>query len=193
MVKELYTENNLYIFWRFDMGKILEAGSFYVPNIDSYEISSKIIFISTCSLSEQLIRLFSWGVLGIENQLKAEGIKIEFLPKVHAVITDKSKVTFEMDDDAEGSRLNLVFFPINRWEEKKRTDYIILGAILEEFCHHFWNIEDEAIVKRKVIDIMNTRIFNEDSQITIDYVYNEKWIKDYEFRRDNGLDLSDML
>jgi len=175
------------------MAKIIEAGGFLIPNVSDFEISSKIAFVSTCSPSNHLIELFRYGVLGIEKQIKNEGIEIKSLPKVTAVITDKKKITFEMDEDAGGSRLNLVFYPINHWLDSEWTDYIILGAILEEFCHHFWNIEDEAIVKRKVIDIMNNCIFNKESQITIDYVYNEEWIKEYERRRDNGLDLSDML
>lgn len=175
------------------MAKIHEAGGYLIPNISDFEISSKINFISTINLSEQEILLFRLGVLGIQRQLTKENINIESLPKVTAVITDRKKLTFELDEDAGGSRLNLVFYPINHWKDNEWNDYIKLGAILEEFCHHFWNIEDEAIVKRKVIDIMNNCIFNEDSQITISHVYNEKWILEYEYRRDNGLDLSDFL
>ncbi|MCA0980251.1 hypothetical protein [Exiguobacterium aestuarii] len=170
----------------------VHGSGFPTPNIMEFEISRKIRFVSMCNISPEHNQLFRIGTMGVERQIISEGISIESLPKLNAIISDQKMITFELDEEAGGYRTNLVFYPINFWIENQWSDYAILASVLEEYCHHFWNIEDEALVKRKVVDIMNSHIFNRESQVTLDQVYNIKWIEEYEYRRDNGLDLTDM-
>lgn len=71
------------------MEKIHEAWEYLVPYISDFKISSKIRFISTFAPSEKEFELFRIGVLGVQNQITNEGINIDSLSRVTAVITDK--------------------------------------------------------------------------------------------------------
>ena len=71
------------------------------------------------------------------------------------VLFDSDIVSFEFEDqETFGNQVNLVFLPVHRWRARNLNIVQMTVCILEEFCHHFWDIRDEYLVTDKVYELL---------------------------------------
>jgi len=71
-----------------------------------------------------------------------------------------------------GYYLRLIVLNVQKWRDGLWTDTHILATILEEFCQHYWGIDDEEVIKIKVLEIMNKILHH---SITFDELYGSSW------------------
>ena len=133
---------------------------------------------STCEISERLIKLFNKSFLAVAYQLHLDGILSndeilqESLHPIMCVISNDDTCTFKIDESTLASVVSIAFYCISKWDGY--DDKHICMFIIEELCHHFWNITNELDVNFKVFDILK-HIF---SDIRISDVYSIQAMKD---------------
>ncbi|MGH2116623.1 hypothetical protein [Aerococcus sp. L_32] len=135
------------------------------------ELDNKVVIRATYALTEHEAFLFTMALQGIVIQMRKENFNLPNLRKVFVLCTKNGEFTF-IDNDGMGYYMPFIILNLGNWRSGVWSDLHILAAFIEEFCHHFWSIEDEEIVKRKVIDILNV-ILKED--ITFEKLYGPKW------------------
>ena len=113
----------------------------------------------------------------ISEQLEAEG-ELGNLPLANCVFTNDSKVTFQLDDEQLGMVMNLIVYPMNKWNKLMQqfsNQDIYYVAITEELVHLYWNIRDEVEVNFKVLEILK-RI---SPTIKMSDIYNIEFMDNY--------------
>lgn len=136
------------------------------------EIIDKVVIRATFPLTEHEAFLFSLSLVGIVAQMKKEEFKIGNLRQVFVLCTRNGDFTYVSDDDGMGYYMPLIVLRLQEWRSGGWSDLHILATYVEEFCHHFWSIDDEEVVKHKVIEILNNILKRE---ITFDNLYGPHW------------------
>ncbi|MBK5424727.1 hypothetical protein [Bacillus sp. TH30] len=157
------------------MGKLEGAIPSPLPAIPD-NLKNKIAVRATYKLTEKEAFLFHEALRSVDLQLTAEGADYSKLPMVFALFTRDGKFTILPDGDEVGTRINFIIYGVSVWRELKCTDIKLRTVFLEELCHHFWNIEDEEIVKYKVVELYN-RYYS--TELTINDLYRSDWKKGY--------------
>ncbi|WP_411842164.1 hypothetical protein [Salinicoccus sp. HZC-1] len=139
------------------------------------ELSGKIVMRATYPLTEHEAFLFTAALNGIVIQMKKECFEISDLRQVFVLCTEDGKFTFA-DKEGMGYYLPLIILNLGNWRTGNWSDVHIIATLVEEFCHHFWSIDDEEIVKHKVLEILN-RILN--FEVTFDSLYGPRWKEAY--------------
>lgn len=117
-------------------------------------LQDKIVLISTVELANDEKEIF-WNTLLLPyKQLEKENIQIECLRCVHIFFTPDGNLEIINRSKAYwGVTFSLIIYSIDKFRQKGNPIYYCT-IFLEELCHHFWNIEDEKLVKHKVLEIM---------------------------------------
>lgn len=116
-------------------------------------INSKIIIGATTDVDERICKSFHGATVKLADQLEAEGM-ISDIPTCYCIFTDEEEVTFTFKENQFGGHIHFCWYPVGKWLKYGSSDKFILVCILEEFCHFYWNIEDEVEVCYKVLAIM---------------------------------------
>lgn len=116
------------------------------------QIVKKLSAAITCELTEREIILINGAIKALSNQLELEN-KSDLRP-VGLVFTDSDEVTYSLEENQLGSAFSVCTYMVHKWRKNNYNDWKILAIILEELCHHFWNIEDEFIVTEKVLEVV---------------------------------------
>lgn len=119
------------------------------------ELIGKFEAVASYELKEREAKLFTLALKAIVSELKKDKIEFKNLHKVTAIITKDGEFTLSISDkNTLGIRVCLAVYAVERWRKLNFNDNQILLVILEELCHHYWNIENETIVKYKVYNII---------------------------------------
>lgn len=149
----------------------IENNKYVFINIFNQKLDKKISIFSTFELDPEICVLFSLAFSLLSIQLDNE--KLIEIPKCNCIITDSDKITLVVEENEIGLSMNLCIFPIYKWVNNKYNKTQILTIILEELCHSILGIEDELIVKKKVLEIM--RMSNE--KVELNNFYSETFLK----------------
>lgn len=121
-------------------------------------IAHKIHITGTVELSYDGIMAFNYSLLLLSIQLQKEQVDIS---QTHAVnilfLSDGNFLIQNIRNGFAGMTTSVIIYVmdvIRRWNDANK----IIAIFLEELAHHFWNIEDEIIVKHKVLEIMQNII-----------------------------------
>lgn len=134
-----------------------------------------ILYISTTiTLEENIKDLFFKSAYLVATQLGKEN-KLKDLRKVRCIFSGDNKITFSIGENCAGEKNVFITYPIKKWDEQAYNNLNILTIFTEEFCHHFWNIDDEVEVKQKVLEVLQ----NETPELTLEKLYVTDWMEEY--------------
>lgn len=139
------------------------------------ELSEKVVIRATYALTEHEAFLFTAALNGIVMQMKKEQFEISNFRQVFVLCTEKGEFTF-VDNNGMGYYMPLIILNLGNWRIGNWSDVHILATFIEEFCHHFWSIDDEETVKHKVLEILNSILKFE---VTFDSLYGPRWKEAY--------------
>ncbi|PEM49102.1 hypothetical protein [Bacillus wiedmannii] len=145
------------------------------PVIDK-RIEDKLFLLTTIPIEDDIKRLLTMGFWGTAEQLENDGL-LNDLTKLNCIVTPYGEVSLKMDDEQDGCHMSIAIYPVQKWKDSKRTELQMLTCIVEELCHHYWNIEDEVEVSYKVLDVIRRIMPNDD--IKMDKLYNVEWLEEY--------------
>lgn len=133
--------------------------------------SDSIQVFSTIKLTEEELGTFGLVLSLVETQLKKDGIQKKDLKSVNVLFTpyNEFSVKREETDNSYGCKVSLILYPVQLWRDKNLRADMIAIAMIEELCHHFWNIDDEIIAKEKSIEVIN----NVSPEISMDTYYKK--------------------
>ncbi len=137
-------------------------------------LNEKFEYATTYALTEREAHLFLVALSGVELQLKEEKVDFADLSKVCVIFTENG--TFTLEADSIGYQINFVVFGIKKWRDAKWTERNILTAYVEELCHHYLRIEDEEVVKHKVLEVVNRVL---ETKFKFNDLYSENWKEAY--------------
>lgn len=144
------------------------------PNVP-FELREKVIIRATCCLTDHEAFLFTTALNGIVLQMRKENFNLVNFRQVFVLCTKNGEFTF-VDREGMGYYMPMIVLNLENWRNGSWSDTHILATYVEEFCHHFWAIDDEEIVKHKVLEVLNI-ILKE--KITFDMLYGPQWKKAY--------------
>lgn len=115
---------------------------------------SKLGITGDVDLSDDESKVFSYALLLLDMQFSKENINISDLPSVQILFLKDGNFSIKnVSNSYAGATTNVIMYimdKIRNWSNAHK----IIAIFLEELTHHFWNIEDEIIVKHKVLEIM---------------------------------------
>lgn len=121
-------------------------------------LASKIQIRTTCEYTDREAFLFTIALAGVAMCLEKEGLKKEDLRNVVVLFTNEGSFEYNLEDsEAIGYKICLIVYSVYGWRHPKYggDEEVILMTYLEELIHHFWQIDDEVVVKEKVTQVMN--------------------------------------
>ncbi|MFT8312941.1 MAG: hypothetical protein ABF633_01655 [Clostridium sp.] len=134
-------------------------------------IDPKIKLYATTEIDERIGKLFCFASMKLSDQLEYE--KMKDVPTCCCVFTDGEEITFTLKENQFGAHLHFCWYPVEKWLKNDYSNTEIIKCILEEFCHFYWNIEDEVEVCYKVLEIMK-RI---DDRLKLEDLYDDNNIE----------------
>ncbi|AXO97173.1 hypothetical protein [Bacillus anthracis] len=140
------------------------------------DLQNKIRITATYEITEREAFLYHRALKGLDLQLKEQGVDYSKLPEATAIFTRDGKFTILPDGDELGYKTCLLIYCVQKWRDVSYTDEGLLIIFLEELCHHFLNIDDEEIVKHKVVEVIN-RIT--EKKLTFEDLFASDWKKGY--------------
>ncbi len=116
-------------------------------------IKEKVILLANAPISDHVAEYIGQTLWAVAEQLEKDNM-LDKITTVSCIFTKDGKFSIELDPNSLGVIMRLIVFPMDRWLKSKNqlSIYIIM---MEEFAHHFWNIEDEVEVNYKVLEIIN--------------------------------------
>lgn len=156
------------------MSKLVGGLNTAKPVIDK-RLFNKLVLLTTVELKDTIIRVLNLGFWGIAEQLDSEGMLID-IPRVNCIVTLDGSFSIILDEEQQGCHMSLVIYPIQKWENANYTELKMLTCVVEELCHHFWNIEDEVKVSYKVLEVIR-RIFPY-KDVKMANLFNIKWLEE---------------
>lgn len=108
-----------------------------------------------CELSQQEIKVISDAICAFELEMQFDPPPI-YPPLISTmIITDGAEFTCCFDDEPAfyGQAMRLIHLPVDRWRKFQPPLLYLVGfqTVLEELCHTHYLVDDEILVKRRVL------------------------------------------
>ena len=117
-------------------------------------INHKIQIVSNIKLSHSEQFLFNYSLRLVITQLTKENIDFSTLHGVIVMFLSDGNFSIQNTRNGfAGVTTSVIIYVINVIRRYKDINKI-MAIFIEELAHHFWNIEDEIVVKHKVLEIM---------------------------------------
>ena len=137
-----------------------------IPKVPD-ELKDKIFINTVRELSYTDYTLFELSMKAIVYQMIKENTDFSKLNRINVIFTNDGSFSMNTKDkplfsftDTCGYYFKLAVYPLEVLHKKGKNS-ITLFAFTEELVHHFWNIEDESLVKYKVLDVLNYKVLKE--------------------------------
>ncbi|MDP4144166.1 MAG: hypothetical protein Q8936_06720 [Bacillota bacterium] len=124
-----------------------------VPSVPKI-LENKIEFRTTTNLEEYDAKLFTYALMKLEEQILAEHLDLDNVPKAFAIFTEDGEIEISLPEGVLGVNTHLLIYTVQRWKSYNITEPFKVSVFLEEMCHWLWNIEDETEVKYKIFEIL---------------------------------------
>lgn len=141
------------------------------PNIDK-RLESKLFVLATTPIPEAMRKLMSMAFWAVAEQLEEDRL-LENLVKVNCFVTNYGDITLKLSDNQLAYVISIINYPIKKWEEQNCGEIHMLMFIIEELCHHYWNIEDEVEVNYKVLEVIKRIV----PKTEMGDIYNIDWME----------------
>ena len=95
---------------------------------------------------------------------------------VNVVLLDRDSLELSLANNPEemGSLTRLVILPLHRWRQRGLFPSHMTTAVVEEFVHAWYYIDDELLVERKVAECLR----HLGPSVRVEDVYNPHWKPD---------------
>lgn len=114
---------------------------------------SRINPIFKCTLLPEEIGALNAALYALDLALSKDG-SVPSDDSVNMICTNSDFLNLHQQNaGVMGHCYHLVVLYLHRWREQKLSINAMCAVILEEFCHHFWRIADEILVKYKVLEV----------------------------------------
>lgn len=114
---------------------------------------SRINPIFKCVLLPEEIGALNAALFALDLAL-AEDDSVPPDYSVNMILTSTDSFNLvQRDPGVMGHCYHLVVLYVHHWRSQQLPINVIAAVILEEFCHHFWRIADETLVKYKVLEV----------------------------------------
>lgn len=145
------------------------------PLIDA-RLNGKIIFNTTIQIPDKVRILMSKSFWAVAEELEQDQ-KLENITIVNCIVTSNGDYTIKHDEEQLAYYVYpTIVYPIQNWTDLNCSEVHVLLFVIEELCHHFWNIDDEVEVNYKVHEVMKRII----PSIKLEDLYNTQWIKEFQ-------------
>ena len=124
-----------------------------VPRI----LSKKCFIASDCELTEREVKWFNLAIQEVSEQILIDSTRdldFDSLTGVNICFSLSGNIHYSEDilSGEHGVHFFTIVYLMGRLRQKQ-DDQFLFATYIEELVHHFWHIEDEAIVKYKVVEI----------------------------------------
>lgn len=141
------------------------------PNIDK-RLVGKLFVLATIPIDEDIKKLLAMGFWGVAEQLDSDHL-LNNLPRINCFITPFGDVSINLDDNQFGMHMAMAVYPVQKWRDSNLGELHMLLCIVEELCHHYWNIEDEVEVNYKVLEVIKRIV----PKTEMSDLYNVDWME----------------
>ena len=117
------------------------------------EFSKLATVVAACDLRPNEKDAFETVCRYIVAQLRSDGVTPPDMP-TNIFFVNGDNITLQFDPQQLGNYFVGICYPVHRWRAANLTDRKIMTCMVEEMCHVFWCIRDEAKVNYKVLDVM---------------------------------------
>lgn len=128
--------------------------------VDSYRklnhpIFDRMTLSQNHKVSQEIKDSFFDGLTLLARYLDDKQIAVKTLPPVDIVFLNTNELNLELNlKDQYAFVSHMIVFRTNIMEELNESD--LVAIVLEEFCHHFFNIQDEVEVCYKVLEVIQS-------------------------------------
>lgn len=121
----------------------------------NHKIKEKVVFCADHMVDDEVLKQASIGLELLGKLFDNLGIEIQTLRETNVFFSELGNINLSMDDSTLGNVFQMIVI-----KSKKVSQYEpikILAIIVEELCHHFFQIHDERIVKYKVLEVIKQK------------------------------------
>lgn len=128
-------------------------------------LKNKLQFAANCALSEKEVQCFSQALILVASKMEEDmrsgklPPKIDNLRRATIIFTENGELSFSGIDNEIGINISLIVYKMKPLRYFS-THIFSLFVFIEEMAHHFWSIEDETLVKHKVVEILQQEYKN---------------------------------
>lgn len=117
------------------------------------QLKGKLTMVANHPLTDSDVKVFGYALQAIALMLQLDNIPTESLTTVNVVFTkDGSFSMIEESPTTGGLHICLAIYPLERLNTRCGERFKLV-AFIEELVHHYWRIEDETVVKYKVVQV----------------------------------------
>lgn len=131
-------------------------------------------FVATCEPTKAELDAINRAFTAFQKEITENPPpKVSPLPTITVIITDSDWFQFRIDDNPEvwGLEARLILLPVHRWRRNGMKSFCMTLVTLEELCHALYLIDDEILVKYKVLDCYRHILPN----VQLGDLYNAGW------------------
>jgi len=135
--------------------QVKNSKQFPVAIIKPLSLQETLSVFTTCSLTENEIKLFNDVLKCVNNHLMIDKIDLSTLYTLNVFFIEE-EITFSYEGNTGtcGNQFHLATYRMNKIRGYK-SDVFTAIIFAEELVHYYWRIFDETIVKYKVVEILN--------------------------------------
>lgn len=124
----------------------------YVPLVPT-ELKEKINFTANYAMNEKEALIFVKVLKSIVEQMKIDNIDFTTLTRIGVIFTENGNFSFiDECDNTYGRCFSLAVYKLGRLRIANNDDFTLF-VFAEELVHHYWQVEDETVVKYKVLEV----------------------------------------
>lgn len=117
------------------------------------KLIGRIRFVDKCHLQPLEIAAINASLYALDRAI-ANDNSIAPDADVNLIFSSTDSLNlFQGNPGVMGHCYQLVVYYVHRWRLQNLPLNTMVVVILEELCHHFWNIRDEVRVKYKVLEL----------------------------------------
>lgn len=138
--------------------RLLNECPTYLIKTDFFK--GKFLAYAKTELTPREADLFGCAQVMVEQQCNKDGISRSNIPIFCVIFSDDGSFTLVPDStdvNAYGHRLQIIVYTMNKLRESPNEE-LWIATFVEELAHLIWNIHDELLVKRKVVEIIRNML-----------------------------------
>lgn len=138
--------------------------------LDKYLLKNKLSISSEVILTSEEKSLFLIALFYFEKYIELNSVDINSLKGAFVLLVKDGNYSIVQNaSNIGGYTGSVIVYIMDFLRNGNYTDDQFVAIILEELCHHFFNISDEIKVKYKVLDVM--RLGN--NKLSLTDIYRE--------------------
>lgn len=142
----------------------------YPENLSPY-----IHWCGTCQPTEIESDSILTALIALSHEIKRDPPRCG-LTAVNVILLDREVLELSLSDKPSEMGLisRLIILPLHRWRQRELSLSGMITAVLEEFSHVWYSIDDELLVEQKVLECFRHLV----PTVQLADIYNPNWKPD---------------